>query len=118
MTKAAHLLTSLIFAIVCGGLWGAWWIGEQYLERRLGGESLSPVMTYALIAYPWVLALLPVPAIIYSAVLMDRTELLPEKALLFFVVMALVSLVLAGVSGGMFAWELQGFVTHQPQTLG
>lgn len=118
MTKAAHLLTTLIFAVVCAALWGAWWLGERYLGSALGDGGVSTTMEYALMAYPWVFALLPVPAVIYSAVLMDRVEILPEKVLLYFVLMVFVSLVLISATGVLFTLELQGIWTHQSQTLG
>ena len=112
MTKAAHLLTSLIFAIVCGALWGVWWFGERYIEDTVGDFGMSETMRYALMAYPWVFAILPVPAIIYSAVLMDRSELLPEKSLLYFVLMVLVSILLIGASGVFFGLEWNSWTTH------
>lgn len=86
-------------------------MGERYLESAVGEGVVSATMGYALLAYPWVFAILPVPAIIYSAVLMDRTELLPEKALLYFVLMVLVSLILIGVSGALFGVEWSQ-ITH------
>lgn len=106
MTKSAHFLTTLLFALFCAALWFGWKIGAGYLDQLVGGQPLSPVMKYALIGYPWVFALLPVPTIIYSAVLMDRTEVLPEKALLYFVIICLVSFLLLAASVVLFGLEL------------
>lgn len=112
MTKAAHLLTSLIFAIICAALWGAWWLGERYIENTFGDGTVSEFMRYALIVYPWLFAILPIPMIIYSAILMDRSELLVEKALLYFLLMILVSLVLIGASAAIFGLEWNNLVTQ------
>ena len=106
MTKAAHFLTTLLFTFFCASMWFAWKLGAGYLAGRVGDGPLSPAMTYALIGYPWLFALLPVPTIIYSAVLMDRTELLPEKALLYFVVICLIAFVLLAASAVLFGLEL------------
>jgi hypothetical protein len=106
MTKTAHFLTSLIFALVCAALWFLWKLGAGYLTGLVGDQPLSTVMTYALIGYPWLFAGLPVPTIIYSAVLMDRTELLPEKALLYLVIICLVSFLLFATSVFLFWLEL------------
>lgn len=109
MTKAAHLLTSLIFAIVCGALWGAWKLGELRIGNSIGESDLSQTMRVAFMVYPWLFALLPVCLIIYSAVLMDRPELLPEKALLYFVLVVFVTLLLCVTTGLMFTLELFDF---------
>ncbi|GEM_PF-2250108 len=107
MTKAAHFLTTLLFTLFCASMWFGWSVGSGYLKSVIGDPPLlSPVMAYALIGYPWLFAALPVPTIIYSAVLMDRTELLPEKALLYFVILFLVSFLLLAASAVLFGLEL------------
>lgn len=93
MTKAAHFLTSLLFVIVCAAVWYIWKLGAGIMTELMPGRQHGEIMRTALAVYPWILAL-PVPSIIYSAVLMDRVELLPEKALLYFVFTAMVSTIL------------------------
>jgi hypothetical protein len=113
MTKAAHFLTSLLFVIVCAALWFVWKLGAG-IQGVFVGESDHPqAMAIALMCYPWLLAL-PAPCVVYSAVLMDRVELLPEKVLLYFVVMSLISTIL--VLGTIILFGLQ--VATMTLTLG
>ena len=93
MTKAAHLLTSILFLIVCGAVWWLWKLGDDLLGQLLAGGVQSRTMTIAGMLFPWILTL-PVLCILYSAVLMDRVELLPEKVLLYFVSISLISTVM------------------------
>jgi len=104
MTKAAHFLTSVLFVIVCGALWFIWKLAVEIQGQFVGGTDHPQAMAVALMCYPWIWAL-PVPCIIYSAVLADRVELLPEKVLLYFIAMTLISTIL--VLGTIIVFGLQ-----------
>jgi hypothetical protein len=69
-------------------------------------------MAIAGMIFPWILAL-PVPCIVYSAVLMDRVELLPEKVLVYFVTISLISTVLVLGTLALFAMEAALMMAHQ-----
>jgi len=110
MNKTAHLLTTLLFTMVCGALWYVWRLAAQILAAHLAGAAPTPPMAIALLITPWIF-LLPAPAIVYSAVLMDRVDLPVEKVNLYFVVVATLSagLILATVIlFGMEAVSLHG----------
>ena len=104
MSKVAHFLSSVLFLIVCAGVWYLWRLGLDTFAQFAKPVPSSQIMRIATAAYPWLL-LLPVPCIIYSAVLMDRVELLPEKVLVYFVSICLISTLLILGTLIMFAMD-------------
>ena len=93
MTKAIHVLTSLLFVLVCASLWCIWHFTKAFFIGRFEGTVMMTPTVLVFSYYDWLWAL-PVPAIAYSAVLMNRRELLVEKVVLYALFAARISAVL------------------------
>lgn len=111
MTKTAHFLTSLLFVIVCAGLWFIWRTASVLIPAHLGGSGLTEPMIIMLGYYNWIWAL-PFPALGYSAVMMDRHDLPVEKVLVYTLVIASICAVLILGTAGLIGWEVA--VVHGP----
>lgn len=105
MTKLSHFLASGLFTVVCAGVWFALRIAKVLLAEHLGGASLSALMAMVLTYHDWLWAL-PVPAIAYSAILLDRHEVPLEKVVLYAMIMACLSAILILGTVGLIGWEM------------
>ena len=102
MTKLSHFLASGLFTVACAGVWFALRIAKVLLAEHLGGASLSAPMAMVLTYHDWLWAL-PVPAIAYSAILLDRHEVLLEKVVLY---LACISAILILGTVALIGWEM------------
>jgi hypothetical protein len=93
MTKLSHFLASGLFTLVCAGVWFALRIAKVLFAVHYGGSPLMELTDFVLGYHDWLWAL-PVPAIAYSAILLDRHEVPLEKVVLYAMIMACISAVL------------------------
>lgn len=110
MTKLSHFLATGLFTVVCAGVWFALRIAKGLLAEYLGGASLSAPMAMVLTYHDWLWAL-PVPAIAYSAILLDRHEVLLEKVVLYAMIVACASALLLVGTAGFIGWEISNLKT-------
>jgi hypothetical protein len=108
MTKLSHFLASGLFTVVCAGVWFALRIAKVLLAEHLDGASLSAPMAVVLNYHDWLWAL-PVPAIAYSAILLDRHEVLLEMVVLYALIMVCASALLLVGTAGFIGWEISNF---------
>ncbi len=105
MTKLSHFLASGLFTVVCAGVWFALRLAKALFAAHYGGSPLMEPTDFVLGYHDWLWAL-PVPAIAYSAILLDRHEVPLEKVVLYAMIMACLSAILILGTVGLIGWEM------------